>query len=456
MKIENKISYVSPHILAHLPKDTPVLVAFSGGADSSALLHILTEDAKFHGYVLHAAHFNHQIRGDEAERDAKFCRSVCEKLNIPFHLGSADIPLLARDSGNSIEAEARERRYNFFAKIMRENGIRILVTAHHAEDQIESVMLHILRGSSVSGLCGISPCRIFADDLLLVRPLLNTEKEDILSYCEKNNVEFVTDSTNSDISYARNFIRAELSPKMRELQPNLTKIFQRLSENATEADDFIESSAKAFISKCENGIPLSKLNELHPALKSRVIALTFDEYSGGASLEHTHIKSIIELVSKAQPHSSISLPNKVAAKIENGRLVFSEDNKEYTDGFILSFTTGILPLPNGVTITVEINPTNNPLNSDVFLDVNCDMLNHSAHFRSKNDGDTIFTGKMNKKVKKLLNEKKVPLNLRKKLPLLICENEILWIPTVAVCDSIKRDKIKDGKDFYRITVKFEI
>ena len=459
MKNKMNIFYSSPHILTSLPKNTPVLLAYSGGADSSALLHLLYTDAKTQGFKLHAAHFNHGIRGDEADRDAEFCKCTCDNLGIPFHLGGADIPSLAKANGNSIETEAREQRYAFFKKIMRENGIPILVTAHHAEDQIESIMLHILRGSGISGLCGMADCRPFENEFSLVRPLLKTGKEDILSYCADNNIEFVTDSTNTDTNYARNFIRAELTPKMRELQPNLAKVFERLSESAYETNDFIDSVAKDFLIKNNEGedkIPLSSFNELHPSVKSRVIILAYKKHSNQNSLESTHIKSVIELCLNEKSHSSISLPNMIAAKIENGCLVFTTDKEEInSEAFVFPFTIGKTVLPNGITINIEKNPEQNPSRTDVFLDVRCDILNNDTYFRSKNEGDAIFSGKMNKKVKKLISEKKIPLNMRDKLPLLVCENEILWIPTVAVCDRIKKDKINDGVDFYRITIIFE-
>lgn len=457
MKSKTNIFYTSPHILASLPKSTPVLLAYSGGADSSALLHLLSDDAKTNGFKLHASHFNHGIRGEEADRDAEFCKNTCEKLGIPFYLGSADIPSLAKESGNSIEAEAREQRYAFFEKIMRENNIPILVTAHHAEDQIESVMLHILRGSGISGLCGMADCRSFGNEFFLVRPFLKAEKQDILNYCAQNKIEFVTDSTNYDTDYARNFIRAELTPKMRELQQNLEGVFERLAESASDTNDFIDSTAKKLLeNEFENGILLSKFNELHKVIKARVIILAFAEHSSGLSLEHTHIQSIIGLCQRSEPHSSVSLPNTVAAKIENGYLIFVKDKEEINDeSFAAPFTVGKTSLPNGINIDIKKNPPQNPSKSDVFLDVSCDIIKKDAHFRSRSEGDTIFQGKMNKKIKKLISEKKIPLNMRKKLPLLVCENEILWIPTVAVCDRVKKDKINAGVDFYRITIIFE-
>ena len=183
MKSNNTISYQSPCDLALLPKKSPVLVAFSGGADSSALLHLLVNDAKINGFTVHAAHFHHGIRADEADRDAQFCQSVAQKYDIPFYLAKADVPALAKEHGNSVENEAREQRYAFFEQIMRENDIPVLVTAHHAEDNAESIMLHILRGSGITGLRGIQKCRPFANNLKLVRPLLECKKQDILDYC---------------------------------------------------------------------------------------------------------------------------------------------------------------------------------------------------------------------------------------------------------------------------------
>ena len=303
----------------------------------------------------------------------------------------------------------------------------------------------------------MSPCRAFANDLFLVRPLLNAQKDDILSYCAKNNIEFVTDSTNSDTCYARNFIRAELTPKMRELQPNLCSAFERLSSNANEANDFIDASANDFLdSEGENNISLAKFNKLHNALKSRVLMLAFDKYSNGFSLENTHIKSIIELCYKSEPHSSLSLPGKIAAKIENGNLIFDVDKEFCNDEeFIIPFAIQKTQLSNGIIINIEKNPSQIPSENDIFLDLKCDIINKDMHFRSKKEGDVIFCGKMNKKVKKLISEKKIPLNMRKKLPILAIKDEILWIPTVAICDRIKKDKINYDMDFVRITINFE-
>lgn len=457
MKNQKHISYTSPYILANLPKNTPVLLALSGGADSSALLHLLNKDAQINGFKLHAAHFNHQIRGEEAERDAKFSKEVCQKLNIPFHLGKADIPSLAKQNGNSIEAEARAQRYAFFERVMRENEIEILATAHHAEDQIETIMLHILRGSGVNGICGMQECRTFANNLYLTRPLLKAQKKDILALCNENKIDFVIDSTNDDTQYMRNALRHEIIPKLYELQPNLCEVFERLSTNAKDADTFINASASEFIqNECYENIPLTSFNKLFHVQKSKVLSIIFEERYG-ASLENVHINAIIELCQKGVPHSSISLPQKVCAKIENNELIFESKTKTTNDVTFspVPFLEGINCTDCGVIIKIEKNPVQKSTDDHLSLDIKCESLDEDAHFRARNEGDVIFVGKMNKKAKKLISEKKIPLDIRKILPILVSKNEILWIPSVAVCDGIKTDKIKSSDDFYRITIKFE-
>ena len=455
MKKENSAFYISPSSLASLSPNTPVLLALSGGADSSALLHLLIEDSQANQFNVHAAHFNHHIRGEEAKRDAQFCKNMCEKLHVPFHLGEADIPSLAKENGTSIEAEARAQRYSFFEKIMCENNIPILVTAHHAEDQIETILLHVLRGSGIRGICGINACRELSDGLYLVRPLLNAKKKDILEYCTKNNIDFVIDSTNEDTQYTRNALRHEIIPKLRDLQPNLCDVFERLSKSAYEANDFIHSSAVEFIeANCQNGISLDKFNAAHSALRACVLSILFEEYCG-ATLERVHIDSLIELCKKAEPHSSVSLPQQVKAQIENGKLVFLNHQLDTTPRELkpIPFCEGTIDPKNGYIIKIERNPskkTKNPF----CLDVKCDLIDENTYFRSRREGDVIFSGNMNKKVKKLISEKKIPLEIRNILPILVSKNEILWIPSVAVCDKVKRGKIMTDENFYRITVEF--
>lgn len=450
---KSNVLYRSPHILASLPQQTPVLLAFSGGADSSALLHLLHKDAQEKGFVLHAAHFNHGIRDAEADRDAEFCRVTAAKLGVTFHSKKADVPYLARQNGNSVETEARLQRYAFFEKIMRENDIPILVTAHHAEDQVESILLHILRGSGIKGLGGMQECRELSSGLYLVRPILKSQKKDILALCEQNNIGFVTDSTNSDTKYARNALRLEVIPKLYELQPNLCGTFERLSRNANEADDFISTCANEFIEKeCFDNIPLIKLNQLFDVQKSKVLSVFFEK-SCGATLERVHIDALIELSQKAIPHSSISLPKKMRAVIKNGSLVFEYeiDTIDTDADFLLPFTEGEITISPGIMLKIEKNPNNLSKTTHPSIDVPVELMGADTHFRSRKEGDVILSGKMHKKVKKLISEKAISLDMRKKLPFLISNGEILWIPFVATNDKL-RESQSLGNGFFRVTL----
>lgn len=457
-----KAAFISPFILAGLPCDSPVLLALSGGADSSALLHMLVADSKEHGYPLFAAHLNHKIRGADALRDLEFCRARAAKYSVPFFEGEADVPALAKQNGTSIEQEAREQRYAFLESIMTEHGIPILVTAHHADDATESVLLHLLRGSGISGLCGILPSRTFGKDAHLVRPLLDLEKEDILEYCRSNGITYVTDSTNEDTAYLRNAIRANITPELRRLQPELSKIIKRTSANLRSADDFLTACAREYIEEeCNGGnIPLPSFNTLHPAQKARVLSLVFAQ-SSSKMLEHTHIDSLISLCEKATPHSALSLPDKMRAQIEKNSLCFLPDKeKTAPQDFEIPFREGTVSVLDGsVTISVKKCTRsacdNKKINkNELIIASKRDNITDTLFFRNRRQGDTVRTCGMSKSVKKLLCDKKIPIEKRNKLPILCSDREILWIPLVCECDSLKADKIDAEDTVFCITVNF--
>ncbi len=454
MKKGLKNHFTPPHTLTGMPYTSGVLVALSGGADSSALLHLLSLDAAEHGYALFAAHLNHGIRGDEAERDARFCGELCEELGITLFTEYADIPALAREHGNSLELEAREQRYAFFERIMKENSIDTLVTAHHAADLTESMLLHLLRGSGVGGIGAISPCRRFGErgELYIARPLLGADKEDILEYCAENGIDFVTDSTNADTSYTRNALRAKVTPVLREVQPDLNKVVARFCDNARQVDDFVDECARKFISEhVTDGIPLAEFNSLHDALKARVLEICFKDVSG-VSLEYVHVKALTLLAQKSVSHSRASLPGGTEAIIKGDMLRFGKDIAPIAGGdFDIPLCPGEFLSEDGVIIIIEEDPAE-PTADDPHIIISRDAVTDEMHLRPRREGDVILTSGMHKSLKKLMNEKKVPIELRGKLPLLVSGDEILWIPGVALSDKIKRSG-RPTENFYRITVK---
>lgn len=462
---KKELIYVSPFLLAKMPKETPVLLAFSGGADSSALLHLLYEDSQKNGFYVYAAHFNHKIRGEEAERDVLFCRSVAEKYGIPFFCGEADVPALAKEHGNSLELEARECRYAFFSDIMKEHNIPILITAHHANDRVESFMLHLLRGSGLSGLRSIEPQRSFDDRFTLVRPLIYSEKQAILNYCAENGIEYVTDSTNSDDTYMRNAVRSHIIPEILAIRPEFISVTGRSCDLLAEDEDHLLSEATEFLAenRTDKGIPLCLVNETHPAIFKRAVKIYFSECSD-KMLEYTHINSIYELCRKAVPHSQLSLPDNIIAKAEQGNLVLE---KRYEPDKVLQ--SYLIPLGkeertispcHGMTIEIQRSECMTEKEISELLDkkglniaIDCDKISDGMFFRNRRPKDTIFINGMNKKVKKLMCDAKIPQSLRDRLPILCRNDELLWIPMLPPCDNIRNGKIAQGKSYLIIKLK---
>lgn len=186
----------------YLDKNRPVLAAVSGGLDSMCLLHFLRGE----GYDVSCAHFNHQLRGEEAARDEDFVRAWCEKEDIPFYLGTGDVRAHARATGKSEEEAARDLRYAFLRETAQMPGAQIAL-AHHADDNAETVLLNFVRGTDLRGLCGMRPKQ--GD---IVRPFLEQTREELVTYARAHNIPHVEDHTNADPNAAaRNYLRLEIN-----------------------------------------------------------------------------------------------------------------------------------------------------------------------------------------------------------------------------------------------------
>ena len=274
--------FKDPHALAGLDCHEPILVALSGGADSSALLHLLCILKQKGDFPLYAAHVNHNIRtetfGNEAARDESFCSSLCSRLGVELFVHNVDVPQIAITEGKSLETAARDVRYGFFSKIMEQKGIRILATAHNADDNFETQIFNLCRGCGIEGIGGIPTVRPIDREVqrVAVRPLLSATKQEIFELCRQNGIEYVSDSTNFLDDCTRNKLRLNLIPMLREIFPSPEKAGARLAEAAREDNDFILSEARRFLESRES-IDTRSLCALHPAVAKRVIKLRFEE-----------------------------------------------------------------------------------------------------------------------------------------------------------------------------------
>ena len=433
--------FTLPHTLSRLAPSSPILVGFSGGADSSALLDILVEYGKKYDAHIYAAHINHGIRGEEADRDELFCRERCQSLGVELFVLRADVPSIARDLGESIETAARRVRYDFFSSIMKEKDIRILATAHNANDNLETIVFNLARGTALSGLMGIPQTRECKEGVI-VRPILKMTREDILSYCEKKGLSFVCDSTNTDTEYTRNKIRAEIIPRLCEINTEAVKNAARLSSALRADSECLNDMTDRFLneSRQENAIALKKLNDAPQAISTRAIVETYKRISGYQSLERVHVDAVSELSAKAVAHSSVDLPHGIEAVIENGCL---EIRKKKTRAQIPHYSVFLCEGKNEISQTnceIIIGYSQNAKNiykKSILLSIDSAKINGELFARQRSSGDRVLSGGMHKSVKKLMCDKKIPLDLRERLPIICDGDGIVAIPYVALRDGVK-------------------
>lgn len=255
-----------------IPAGSRVTVGFSGGPDSVCLLSVLQKLKTLLACEITAVHVNHGLRGEEADRDEAFCRSFCEERGIPFRAVRVDVNGLVREKGLSVEEAARNLRYAALRKEAGEDGI--IAVAHHAGDQAETILLNLLRGTGLKGMAGMD-----YRHGQIVRPLLATEREEILSYLEENGLPCVTDSSNAENEYARNRIRNVILPEMAKINSRAAGHLTEAGRKAAEALEYLESEAAVYADRNvqtlpEQGvilIPRKKLKEEPQILRRYVI-----------------------------------------------------------------------------------------------------------------------------------------------------------------------------------------
>ena len=224
-----------------IPEGSRVTAGFSGGADSVCLLSVLASLRRLLKFDLSAVHVNHMIRAAEAERDEAFCREFCEEKGIPFASVRVDVPAAVEKTGMSVEEAARELRY----RALREKaGDGIIAVAHHADDQAETVLFHLIRGTGLKGLSGMAPER---DGI--IRPLLSHDKEEILRYLSENGLPFVTDSTNADNDYARNRLRNVVIPELKKINSGASVHIVAAGSLCREAEESLEKEAEEMLER---------------------------------------------------------------------------------------------------------------------------------------------------------------------------------------------------------------
>ncbi len=434
-------AYLPPAHLAGMPSDTAVLLAFSGGMDSRVLLALLAEQAKRDGFSLTLAHVNHGIRGADAIRDREFCREVAREYGLELCVLDADVPTLAAARGQGIEETAREVRYAFFARVMQEREIPILATAHHADDQLETFLFRLCRGSGLRGLGGIAPCRRFGNGYL-VRPLLAATRAEIESFCRARGLAYVTDDTNTDCTYARNRIRAEVIPVLSSLFVNPQGRIGELTEALREDEALLSEMAERVYTEADQNGQLSckVLADQPRAIQARVLRLWVKK-TAGLQLERSHLRALTELLLfDGESHAEVALPHDfVAVRWFDGGRILSR-LPVAVPGERIPLAMGCITLGDceiTVQMACDARKVHNLYTQTCIISSSIfDIIKDSAYWRAYREGDCILRGGMHKKLRKLWNAASVPPRLRTALPILCDAEGILWAPYVGMRDGI--------------------
>jgi tRNA(Ile)-lysidine synthase len=249
-----------------IPPNSAILVAFSGGIDSSSLavaLQRLKEPLKIKRLAL--LHINHLLRGEESYRDENFARSFAQKYSLELFVERVDVPSLAKKRGGNIEATAREERYRLFEEVRKREGFDLVATAHHLGDLVETIILWLTRGTGLEGLLGFEPVEGH-----IVRPFYLATRQEIEDFAKKQAIEWVEDSTNYDLSLARNRIRHRVVPELKAINPNLEESVLRLREILKEENELLEKLVQTALLKVKEEGREGFL-KLEPALQRRVV-----------------------------------------------------------------------------------------------------------------------------------------------------------------------------------------
>ncbi len=426
--------------LSHINKNDKIAVALSGGKDSMCLLSVLYSIKDEYNLTLFAVNIEHGIRGDDSKKDSLFVKNYCKKLNIPIKLYTVDAISFSKENGYSVEQGARILRYKIFEDLLNGDKSLKIATAHHLNDNVESVLFNLFRGTGLKGLSGIN-----ANKNRIIRPLIDVKRQQIDEYIEKNDIPFVQDLTNFDSQYSRNYIRNELLTKIDEKFPMAIDNINAFSKIAIEEDEFLDAQAKELVNFKEEN--LSVLVNAPAVLLKRAIILILKEYGLKKDYTKKHIDACVNLATQ-QNGTYIILANEIKVTKEYEKLVFYYDLPK-KDQTVYEYNLGTFNFNN---CTVKIEDLIGKNDKDLKFDAQ--KIPKNAVIRTRQNGDvfTKFSGGT-KKLKDYFIDKKITRFKRDLIPLIAVDNQILLIFGVEISERIKIDK--NTKVIYTASIKGE-
>lgn len=468
--------YVKAHHLIHTNDE--VVIGVSGGADSVCLLLLLRQYQNSCPFGLTAVHVNHMIRGEEADRDEAFVKELCETLRVPCITKKVDVPRLARELGESEEEAGRRARYDVFleAALVKEesegtfaeenagrSSVRIAV-AHHMDDNAETILLNLIRGSGIKGLSGMQPeselngCRI-------IRPLLAFSRSEIEAYLNERGAAYCTDATNLDAGYTRNAVRLNVLPELQRLNSRAAEHINASAMQLREIEEYLEAETDRLHGETAvaGGLNIPKLKALPEVLAKRVVLKAICEAAKSAKdITAIHVEDVLKLTG-LQSGRKISLPYGIQARRQYDEILFEEqsgrdnnagtedgeigdraadaDEPEGTGRMFLKLSKDDPALRDGVVYllpqnleislkTIPVDDSNRAELTQKNIYTKCfdyDTIIGTINVGEKVQGDRIFLRSGMKTVKKFFIDEKIPYDERAKILLLKDEESVIWI-----------------------------
>lgn len=413
-----------------------IVVGLSGGPDSMCLLHVLMELREAWGLKIYAAHLNHQFRGKDADEDALYVKKICEQWGIEVFVQVFNVPAYAKEKGLSSEEAGREIRYKLFYEVAEKVGANKIAIAHNMNDNAETVLMNLFRGSGIEGLKGIEPKRGE-----IIRPLINVSRDEIEAYCRDKNLNPRIDKTNLEPIYGRNKIRLELIPYIeKHFNAYIMSTLQRLSDLVAIENDFLNDEAKKLLLKIaiigENSIEycINKMNDVHPALLRRVIRMGIEKLTGSLKdIEYRNVEGVLELLNKSTG-AAVILPQNIKAYISYDKLILKINTQSEPVKYYLELENDKDNIADFFDFTVRLTTVDASQIADMKKDkykvyIDKDKVKHKLVLRNRLDGD-VFSPiglKGSKKLKEYFIDEKIPKEERDKIPLIADGKEIVWV-----------------------------
>lgn len=427
-----------------LKMDDSVVIGVSGGPDSMALLYIMNEFKKNMNLKIICAHINHNVR-KESEQERIDLENYCKENNIIF-----EYIKIEKWGEDNFHNEARTIRYNFFEELIENYDAKYLMTAHHGDDLIETILMRIVRGSTLKGYSGFSRI-VEKNNYTIVRPLITLTKDEIVRFVENNNIKYAIDNSNNEDHYTRNRYRHTVLPFLKQEEYNVHKKFLKFSETLLENNKYIEKETSKVINEVFiNGIlDISRFKELEKVIQTKIIYNILEKIYGDDLLiiSDVHVDLILNLIKSNKSNSVVHLPNNVIVIKTYNELTFSYDEDTYTEYEIE--IENLVNLPNGKIIEKVYDTMDN---SNNVIKLNSSEITLPLYVRNKRNGDKMEVKGLNgsKKISDIFIDSKIKPSDRDIWPVVLdSEDRIVWLP------GLKKSKLdKKNTEEYDIILRY--